>query len=182
MIVLFNPRSTKPERRRHPFSILALAAVFPEDETAIVDGNVDPDPIGTMLAFARRGGVELFGFSVMPGPQLPRAVEAAKALRRDFPSIPIVWGGFFPSLYPEACLRAPYVDFLIRGQGERTFVELVRALREGGGDERFAPIAGLTWKERPSGRTVPREHGVAEPSAPTAGSSRGRLHGIVCDP
>jgi len=31
--------------------------------------------------------------------------------------VPIVWGGYFPSLYTDASLNAGYVDFVVKGQG-----------------------------------------------------------------
>ena len=57
----------------------------------------------------------------------PGAYEALKA---RYPGIPIVWGGNFGSLYPAPVLNAPYVDWLVRGQGEATFVELIEAHRK----------------------------------------------------
>ena len=45
MIVLFNPRATKPRNCRLPLSVLALAAVLEgREEYEIVDGNVEDDP------------------------------------------------------------------------------------------------------------------------------------------
>ncbi len=46
MIILFNPRATKPRNRRLPLSVLALAAVLEgREEYEIVDGNVEDDPL-----------------------------------------------------------------------------------------------------------------------------------------
>ena len=61
----------------------------------------------------------------MPGPQLVSAVRLSKALRAQHPDVPLVWGGNFGSLYPSPVLNAPYVDWLVRGQGEHTFVDLI---------------------------------------------------------
>jgi len=42
MIILFNPRATKPRNRRFPLAVMALAAVLEgREEYEIVDGNVD---------------------------------------------------------------------------------------------------------------------------------------------
>jgi radical SAM superfamily enzyme YgiQ (UPF0313 family) len=59
--------------------------------------------------------------------------------------VPIVWGGYFPSLYSDAALNAKYVDFAIRGQGEDTFLELLEALR---GGRAFSAIRGLSYKDQ----------------------------------
>ena len=65
----------------------------------------------------------------MPGPQLLQAVAVCRAFREKYPRVPIVWGGYFASLYTEAALNARYVDFVVKGQGEDTLLELLDALR-----------------------------------------------------
>src|SRR5581483_7499017 len=81
---------------------------------------------------------------VMPGPQMAAAIPLCRAIRERAPSVPIVWGGYFPSLYADATLNAGYVDFAIRGQGEDTFLELLAALRNG---RKFAGIRGLSFRD-----------------------------------
>ena len=151
MIVLVNSRATTPRNRRFPLSVMALGAAIP-DGTAweIVDGNcpgVDPyRDVAARIEHAAqtRDPVRLIAMSVMPGPQLAEAVPLAQRLKARFPSIPIVWGGYFPSLYPQPVLNAPYVDWIIRGQGEQTFVELLEVL-----DGRRDPktVAGLGFRD-----------------------------------
>ena len=88
--------------------------------------------------------MELLAVSVMPGPQMVAAIPVCREFRRRFPSVPIVWGGYFPGLYTDATLNAAYVDFAIRGQGEDTIVELLRELR---GARNFANVRGLSFKD-----------------------------------
>ena len=60
----------------------------------------------------------------------PETAEAiVAAVKARFPALPIIWGGNFGSLYPEPVLNAPYVDWLVRGQGEHAFAELLEAIR-----------------------------------------------------
>ena len=144
MIVLFNPRATKPKNRRFPLSILALAAVLEgREDYVIVDGNVDDDPISTLKSLMTKGNVEMLGVTVMPGPQMVSAIAPCRAVRAAFPQVPIVWGGYFPSIYSDAALNAFYVDFAVRGQGEDTLLELLEALR---GRRKFEDIRGLSFK------------------------------------
>ena len=88
--------------------------------------------------------VSAIALTVMPGPQLVSAVPISKALKARFPRIPIIWGGNFGSLYPDPVLNAPYVDWLVRGQGEETFVELIEAIA---GTRDPATIAGLAFRK-----------------------------------
>jgi anaerobic magnesium-protoporphyrin IX monomethyl ester cyclase len=145
MILLYHPQSTRPRNRRFPLSILALAAVLEGREPyEIVDGNVDASATETLLKLCGEN-VELLAVSVMPGPQMIAAVETCRQVRARFPAIPIVWGGYFPSIYTAAALNAAYVDFAVRGQGEETLLELIEGLR---GHRPFESIRGLSFKDR----------------------------------
>ncbi len=146
MIILFHPRSTKPKNRRLPLSVLHLAAVLEgREEYEIVDGNADPDPWSTIDALMRRHRVELFGVSVMPGPQLLQAIPVCRAVREKYPRVPIAWGGYFASLYTEAALNARYVDFVVKGQGEDTLIELLDELRSA---RDFSRVRGVSFKDQ----------------------------------
>ncbi len=145
MIVLLHPRSTKPKNRRFPLSILSIASALEgKEDFAIIDGNLDPEPGETLERIAAAHTIELLAVSVMPGPQMVSAIPLCKNFRRRHPRVPIVWGGYFPSLYATATLNAPYVDFAVRGPGVDTFTELLQTLRGGGS---FAAIRGLSWKD-----------------------------------
>lgn len=145
MIILFNPRATKPRNRRFPLSVMALAAVLEgREEYQIVDGNLDDNPTQTILDLIRHNHVELLGVSVMPGPQMASAVTSCQEIRRQFPQVPIVWGGYFPSTYTDASLNARYVNYVVRGQGEDTLLELIDALR---GKRPLEGILGLSYKD-----------------------------------
>ncbi len=80
----------------------------------------------------------------MPGPQMAAAMETSREIRRQRPQLPIVWGGYFPSTYPDSALNAVYVDYVVRGQGEETLLELLAALR---GERDLATIAGISYKD-----------------------------------
>ncbi|MBV9155673.1 MAG: B12-binding domain-containing radical SAM protein [Acidobacteriaceae bacterium] len=145
MIILVNARATKPKNRRFPLAILSIAAVLEgKEEYAVVDGNLDNHPERTIDQIVTESGVEVLALTVMPGPQMAASIPICRDFRRKHPKVPIVWGGYFPSLYADAALNAPYVDFAIRGPGEDTFQELLSALR---GSRRFVGIAGLSYKD-----------------------------------
>ncbi|HKT12977.1 MAG TPA: radical SAM protein [Terriglobia bacterium] len=146
MIVFYNPRATKPGNRRFPLSILALAAILEgREEYTIVDGNLEACPQQALMDTLSRNRVDLLAVTVMPGPQLAPAIQGCREARTLFPRIPVVWGGYFPSIYTEATLNADYVDFAVRGQGEETLLELVEALR---GQRSTESIRGLSYKDK----------------------------------
>jgi len=71
-------------------------------------------------------------------------MEASREVRNLRPHVKIVWGGYFPSIYPDAALNAKYVDYVVRGQGEDTLIELLDAVR---GKRSFDSILGLSYKD-----------------------------------
>jgi anaerobic magnesium-protoporphyrin IX monomethyl ester cyclase len=86
---------------------------------------------------------DVLGLSVMTF-QRPTALELIRIARRLRPGLTVVAGGYDPSLAPEAYEPpALGVDAIVRGEGDVTFRELLRAL------ERGAPldgIAGLSFR------------------------------------
>lgn len=161
-VILINPRICKQHQARLPLSLLALGAVLEgKFDYSIVDGNVDRDTLGTLRDLMSDGSCDIVGMTVMPGPQVAPAIELATAIRAWHPQIPIVWGGFFPTLYPDSAINAPYVDYVVRGQGEETFLELIERLPDAGPPVAASPagmssarqvavlrdVRGLTWKE-----------------------------------
>jgi radical SAM superfamily enzyme YgiQ (UPF0313 family) len=58
-----------------------------------------------------------------------RVRQTVAQLVRDLrPEVRIVVGGYDPSLAPEAYISGSSVDFIVRGEGEITFRELLRAI------------------------------------------------------
>ncbi|WP_295930210.1 cobalamin B12-binding domain-containing protein, partial [uncultured Xanthomonas sp.] len=128
--LLVNPTIAKPSSARFPLSLLNLAAALDRTgDSRIIDGNVDRDFIDRSLQALQEQRFDAVGISVMGGPQLAPSIALSQAIRARFPALPIVWGGYFPTLYPDTALAAPYVDYAIRAQGEDTLPELLAALR-----------------------------------------------------
>lgn len=151
MIVFVNPQVCRPPNRRFPLSVMALGAVLPPERSwEIVDGNrPDVDELRDVVEHveARAGTsdpVEMVAMSVMPGPQLVSAVPLARKIKARYPDLPVAWGGFFPTLYPKPVLNADYVDWIVRGQGEETFLELLEVLD---GDRDPKSVDGLCFRD-----------------------------------
>ncbi|MBI3493338.1 MAG: B12-binding domain-containing radical SAM protein [Acidobacteria bacterium] len=70
---------------------------------------------------------DVVGLSVMTF-QRATALGIARRVRALRPSARLVVGGYDPSLAPEAYERCPEIDFIVRGEGEQTFRELLRVL------------------------------------------------------
>jgi radical SAM superfamily enzyme YgiQ (UPF0313 family) len=86
---------------------------------------------------------DVVGLSVMTF-QRTTAFKIARLIRRLRPSARIVAGGYDPSLAPDAYAGEDEIDFLIRGEGERTLRELLRALEY---QADVSGVAGLSYRE-----------------------------------
>lgn len=147
-VLLINPTITSRRHARFPLAILSLSASLDgKYPSQIIDGNVDRDFVATAARAVSDGSVSAVGVTVMGGPQLTSAIAVSKAIREKAPAVPIIWGGAFPSVVPDAAAAAPYVDYVVRGQGGETIIELLNAIaaREDAG---LASIRGLTWRPR----------------------------------
>jgi radical SAM superfamily enzyme YgiQ (UPF0313 family) len=144
-LLLVNPAITSRRGARFPLSLMALAAaVEHRSRCTLIDGNLDRNAVAHAVEDAKSADIEAVGLTVMGGPQVAPAIEISRAIRAQRPGLPIIWGGYFPTLYPDAALNNDYVDYLIRGQGEQTLPELLNSLAEGGRD--LAGIPGLSWR------------------------------------
>jgi radical SAM superfamily enzyme YgiQ (UPF0313 family) len=167
MIVLFNPLSTTPGKQPLPLSLMSLAAVLESrgDAWCLVDGNIARDPAAEIigrLTGVPRSATPVLAVTVMPGPQLTQAVAVCRRVKVARPDVPIVWGGYFPTQHADTVLKAPYVDFVVRSQGDYALPALVDVLRSRGILNR---VPGLSWRSGSLSSERPADI-VNNPSAP----------------
>jgi anaerobic magnesium-protoporphyrin IX monomethyl ester cyclase len=145
-ILLINPLMTSRRSARFPLSLLTLAGALEQTSSCrVVDGNVDRAYLSTIEQLLATERYDAVGLTVMGGPQVQSAIDSSRLIRRFAPATPIVWGGYFPTLYTNAAVNAPYVDYAIRGAGEVALAELLEAIPTGD-PGKLGRIAGLTWK------------------------------------
>jgi radical SAM superfamily enzyme YgiQ (UPF0313 family) len=85
---------------------------------------------------------DLIGISVVTD-DLTWALKWADRIKKHL-DIPIVFGNVHATFHPQECLKYDCVDFIIRGEGELTLLELVHALE---GKKDFSDVLGLGYKE-----------------------------------
>jgi anaerobic magnesium-protoporphyrin IX monomethyl ester cyclase len=95
----------------------------------------------TVIRLLQELNPEVIGLSVMTFQRLTagRIIDLARTLK---PAVKIVVGGYDPSLAAGAYEKMG-VDYVVRGEGEVTFRELLRALESGSG---CAGICGLSYR------------------------------------
>lgn len=86
---------------------------------------------------------DIVGIGCFFSSRFPAVLETAKAIKEIDKRIITVTGGIHPSLMPGEVCSHPEIDFVVIGEGERTFVELLKAISDSRG---FGDIDGLAYK------------------------------------
>src|SRR6202035_652475 len=114
-----------------PLGILAVATplIRAGYQIVLIDSTITPDCRKRVLEEVR--DALCLGISLVTGPMIRETVEIARAVKAWKPDFPIILGGWHPSLLPKQTLEAPYIDYVVRGQGEETLLEVVQHLEAG---------------------------------------------------
>ena len=126
-VVFFFPAFSSQEATA-PLGILAVSTPLLRAgyQVRIIDSTITPE-----LSAARAGGTggrALPGVSLVTGPMIRETVQIARAAKSLYPDLPVVLGGWHPSLLPDQTLAAEYVDVVVVGQGEDALLEVVQHL------------------------------------------------------
>ncbi len=141
-IVFFFPSFASSEATA-PLGILAVATplIRAGYEVCLIDSTITPNFKKRVLEEAR--DALCLGISLVTGPMIRETVEIARALKEWNPDFPIILGGWHPSLLPKQTLDAPFIDYVVRGQGEDTLLELLQHIESGSAPD-F--VAGIGFK------------------------------------
>jgi anaerobic magnesium-protoporphyrin IX monomethyl ester cyclase len=127
-IVLYNPQAVFFTM---PLALLAIGSELDPDkyEVVTIDARLEEDAEAAVLSHL--DGALCIGITVLTGAPISDALRISRAVKRARPDLPVVWGGWHPSMFARECLDEPSVDITVRGQGEETFAEIVQRLTEG---------------------------------------------------
>jgi anaerobic magnesium-protoporphyrin IX monomethyl ester cyclase len=142
-ILFFFPAFSSQEATA-PLAILALATPLQRAgyTVRIIDSTITPN-------FQSRVLEELddslcLAISLVTGPMIRETAAIAKAAKRRYPNKPIILGGWHPSLLPDQTLAFPYIDAVVKGQGEDALLEIVQHIEAG---ESLKGVAGVGYKD-----------------------------------
>ncbi|MBI4283205.1 MAG: cobalamin B12-binding domain-containing protein [Chloroflexi bacterium] len=141
-IVLVNPPqpSSYPQP---PMGLALIAAVVEKEgyEVRVVDANalrLKPSEIVPLATDA-----DIVGLTAMT-PTINAAISTARYLKQANHDLTIVLGGAHATLLPDATLAsAPEIDMVVKGEGEQTIIELLRALES---RQPLDNIAGISYR------------------------------------
>lgn len=144
ILLLFNPLPDPREKRVLQLGLLAISSLLDKEGYDIRLFH-SFDNKNYMDFLKSRDSIICAGITAMTGHQILDGLKFAKLLRKYKPGVPIVWGGPHPSILADQTLENEYVDIVVRGQGERTFWELVHCLEEG---RSFEKVTGISYKTK----------------------------------
>lgn len=109
-------------------------------EIKILDRNIETNARKIINDFAP----EVVGITSLTGKMILDGIKISRYVRRRFPDAKIVWGGVHASILPESTLDNDFVDIVVIGEGEETFVDLLDALHN---NKPLNDIKGIAYKE-----------------------------------
>src|SRR3954463_9387375 len=95
-----------------PLGLLSLAASLRNAgyEPRIIDGALRPDYLSAISNEIQ--DCACFGVSLLTGPMIREAIVASQLVRAQRPDLPIIFGGWHPSLLTAETLREDFVDIV----------------------------------------------------------------------
>lgn len=138
-----DPRESRDTKAWEPISIISLAGHLIKRgfSVEIYDSRIRED-FAQVIA-RDRDQLLCVGISAMAGYQVVEGYNFSKDIKERFPELPVIWGGWFPTLSPDQCLDSPYIDIVVKGQGERLLPELAQNLKTCAGID---DMTGISFK------------------------------------
>jgi radical SAM superfamily enzyme YgiQ (UPF0313 family) len=130
------------EGRTIPFGLGYLASVIERDSDArvsIIDAKAEDLTLQETLHRVMVMSPDMVGIGTSTY-DYNDGVTLARMIKERVPDISICLGGSHVSALPEAALENTFIDFVVRGEGEYTFLELVKGYS-------CKKIKGLSYKD-----------------------------------
>ena len=127
-VVLYNPHAVFFTM---PLALLALGSELDPAEYEVITVDARLDAAAEQTVMSHMPDSLCLGITVLTGAPISDALRISRAAKRANPAIPVVWGGWHPSMFATECLTEPAVDVTVRGQGERTFADILHRLIAG---------------------------------------------------
>ncbi len=144
IVILFQPTPTLyGNESNYPWALLYLERMVRhlDIELILIDERLDKDytdiisKAGKRLLFA--GVSAVLGYQVIGGIKFSETIKSIT-------EAPVIWGGWFPTVYPELVLNDGYADYICIGQGELPFKTFTERMMKG---DDVSDITGIGLKK-----------------------------------
>ncbi|MFH0911029.1 MAG: radical SAM protein [Planctomycetota bacterium] len=142
-----NPVIIEEERGHNPpLGLLSLAGYLEahsDHRVEVIDSQVEELSYEALEERIRAAAPDAVGLTAMTM-TLVDVLRTARLVKKARPGALVVLGGPHVHLFPEETIAFPEVDFLVRGEGEEAFPEL---LEYAGDKRRLREVKGLVFKD-----------------------------------
>lgn len=97
-------------------------------DVKIVDRNIETNTIKVINSFRP----DLLGITSLTGKMILDGINVSRYIKERYPKTKVVWGGIHASVLPRSTLKNDFIDYVVIGEGEETFAELLDALQNNG--------------------------------------------------
>ncbi len=155
-VVLINPNTGRAERIENeaawpPLGLLYIGAVLKKSEhkVKVIDNARIQLPVEKIVERVKRENPEVLGVSTLT-PTFKQGIKIAGAIKAELPDLKIIFGNYHATFtYKRLLTKYPFVDYVVLGEGEQIFLELVNALER---NEETKKIKGIAFRH--DGRVV----------------------------
>ncbi|MBN2400043.1 MAG: cobalamin-dependent protein [Candidatus Aminicenantes bacterium] len=153
-ILLIHPKLEKSyfsDIRLPPLGLAYIAAALREagfNRVRILDANISRHPNEEILGALSSEPPDVVGLSLTT-PLFETGLEISRTIKKRSPETKVIFGGVHPTIFPGDVAGMESVDFVVFGEGERTVVDLARALEQGRSPD---DVSGVAFKR--DGRVI----------------------------
>lgn len=125
-----------------PLNLITIAAMVPEHHAELFDFKMDKyieEDFRTLLKDS-----DIVAITSLT-PQINHALVVAKMAKEE--GCITILGGYHPTLDPVQVISNEQVDYIVKGEGEHTFKELVDYLSSEKNEENLKKIDGISYKD-----------------------------------
>lgn len=125
-IILYNPKAVFFDM---PLALLAIGSALDatKHKVVIIDGRIEENPLEIISKHIDHA--VCLGVTSLTGSPIKDALYISSEVKKLKNDLPIIWGGWHASLFPEqTLLDEKNIDITVQGQGEETFKEIVDAI------------------------------------------------------
>jgi len=155
-VVLINPNTGQKERIENeaawpPLGLLYLGTVLQGEgyEVRVIDNARIGSPVERLAERVKKENPDVVGVSALT-PTFKQAIKIAQGIKEKNPDVKLVFGNYHATFeYKKLLKKYPIVDCVVLGEGERTFLELVKAIEK---KEKIKGIKGIALRYK--GRVI----------------------------
>ena len=147
IVLIFPPNIYQTKQSMPPLGIAWLAAVLRENgfkDVVLIDSMANHYSNADILELLKKEGPDMVGISF--GTQIRfSAFDLIRLIKESFPDAPVAVGGPHPTLTAQDTLEnIPEIDFAVRGEGEISFLNLVKSIEAG---KDYSGIRGISFRD-----------------------------------